>query len=158
MSTNTLHERLYLANAAVLLVHQMDAAYQHEWTLFGMPGGLALYLALNVPIALAVLAGYGAVAANRPAAVPLSALLVLSGLFAGAFHAFHLARGDPAFRAPASLRCSRLRPSCRSRRAPASPRCAGPGPHPRPDTAERGPLMTQPIPAADPAIALGAPA
>ena len=102
-SARVLHERLYLANAAVLLVHQMDAAYQHEWTLFGMPGGLALYLALNVPIALAVLAGYGAVAAQRPAAVPLSALLVLGGLFAGGFHAFHLARGDPAFRAPASL-------------------------------------------------------
>jgi hypothetical protein len=102
-SAGVLHERLYLANGAVLLVHQMDAAHQHEWTLFGMPGGLALYLALNVPIALAVLAGYGAVAANRPAAVPLSALLVLSGLFAGGFHAFHLARGDPAFRVPASL-------------------------------------------------------
>ena len=102
-SAGVLHERLYLANAAVLLVHQMDAAYWHEWTLFGMPGGLALYLALNVPIALAVLAGYGAVAAQRPAAVPLSALLVLGGLFAGGFHAFHLARGDPAFRAPASL-------------------------------------------------------
>jgi hypothetical protein len=102
-SAGVLHERLYLANAAVLLVHQMDAAYWHEWTLFGMPGGLALYLALNVPIALAVLAGYGAVAAQRPTAVPLSALLVLGGLFAGGFHAFHLARGDPAFRAAASL-------------------------------------------------------
>jgi hypothetical protein len=100
---DVLHGRPYLANATVLLVHQMDAAYWHEWRLFGMPGGLALYLLLNLPIAFVVLAGYGAVAARRPAAVPLSAFLVLSGLFAGAFHAFHLARGDPAFRAPVSL-------------------------------------------------------
>lgn len=100
---HALHRRLYLANAAVLLVHQMDAAYWHEWTLFGMPGGLAVYLLLNLPIALVVLAGYGAVVAHRPAAVPLSALLVLSGLFAGGFHAFHLARGDAAFRALVSL-------------------------------------------------------
>lgn len=97
------HERLYLANAAVLLVHQMDAAYWHEWTLFGMPGGLGLYLVLNLPIALAVLAGYGAVLARRPAAGPFSAFLVVSGLFAGAFHAAHLVRGDAAFRAPVSL-------------------------------------------------------
>jgi hypothetical protein len=97
------HERLYLANAAVLLVHQMDAAYWHEWTLFGMPGGLGLYLLLNLPIALAVLAGYGALAARRPAAGLFSASLVLCGLFAGAFHAAHLLGGDPAFRAPVSL-------------------------------------------------------
>jgi hypothetical protein len=101
--TTPLHERLYLANAAVLLVHQMDAAYWHEWALFGMPGGLALYLALNVPIALVVLAGYGAVAARRRSAVPFSWCLAAAGLFAAGFHAFHLWRGHPAFRAPVSL-------------------------------------------------------
>jgi hypothetical protein len=95
--------RLYLANAAVLLVHQMDAAYWHEWTLFRMPGGIDLYLVLNVPIALAVLAGYGAVAAGRASAVAYAWLVAASGLFAAGFHAWHLACGDPAFRAPASL-------------------------------------------------------
>jgi hypothetical protein len=96
-------DRLYLANASVLLVHQMDAAYWNEWTLFALPGGLALYLVLNVPIALALLLGYGAVAARRPSAVGYSWLLVASGLFAAGFHAVHLWRGDPAFRAPVSL-------------------------------------------------------
>lgn len=103
MRITPLHERLYLANAAVLLVHQMDAAYWHEWTLFGMPGGLGLYLALNVPIALLVLAGYGALTARRPAAFPLSWCVAASGLFAAGFHAYHLWRGDAAFRAPISL-------------------------------------------------------
>jgi hypothetical protein len=95
--------RLYLANAAVLLVHQMDAAYWHEWVLFRMPGGLALYLALNVPIALAMLAGYGAVTAGRTSAVAYAWVVAGGGLFAAGFHAWHLAGGDPAFRAPASL-------------------------------------------------------
>jgi 4-amino-4-deoxy-L-arabinose transferase-like glycosyltransferase len=99
----TLHERLYLANAAVLLVHQMDAAYWHEWRMFGLPGGISLYLILNIPIAFAVLAGYGAVAAGRKSAVPLSWLLVAAGMFAAVFHAFHLLRGDPAFRTPVSV-------------------------------------------------------
>jgi hypothetical protein len=95
--------RLYLINAAVLLVHQMDAAYWHEWELFRMPGGLALYLALNLPIALAMLAGYGAVTAGRASAVAYAWVVAGSGLFAAVFHAWHLAAGDPSFRAPASL-------------------------------------------------------
>jgi hypothetical protein len=95
--------RLYLANAAVLLVHQMDAAYWHEWTLFRMPGGLALYLALNVPIALTIVAGYGAVSAGRASAVAYAWLIAGSGLFAAGFHVWHLAGGNRAFRAPASL-------------------------------------------------------
>jgi hypothetical protein len=95
--------RLYLINAAVLLVHQMDAAYWHEWELFRMPGGLALYLALNLPIALAMLAGYGAVAAGRASAVAYAWVVAGSGLFAAGFHAWHLAGGDPAFQAPVSL-------------------------------------------------------
>jgi hypothetical protein len=103
MSSHTLHERLYLANATILLVHQMDAAYWHEWNLFGMPGGLSLYLVLNIPIALLVLIGYGAITARRPPAVLLSWLLVGSGLFAAGFHMFHLRRGNAAFRAPVSL-------------------------------------------------------
>jgi hypothetical protein len=36
---SALLRRVYLANAAVLLVHQMDAAYWHEWVLFRMLGG-----------------------------------------------------------------------------------------------------------------------
>lgn len=96
-------DRLYLANAAVLLVHQMDAAYWQEWRLFHMPGGLALYLVLNLPIALVILAGYGAVAARRPSALAYSWALVAAGLFAAAFHAAHLLRGDVASRAPVSL-------------------------------------------------------
>ena len=95
--------RLYLANAAVLLVHQMDAAYWHEWTLFRMPGGIDLYLVLNVPITLAILSGYGAVTAGRASALAYAWLVAASGLFASGFHAWHLAGGDPAFRALASL-------------------------------------------------------
>ena len=103
MTITPVLDRLYLANAVVLLVHQMDAAHWHEWALFGLPGGLDLYLLLNLPIALAVLLGYGAVAARRPSAVGYSWLLVASGLFATGFHAAHLWGGGPAFRAPVSL-------------------------------------------------------
>ena len=96
-------ERLYLANAVVLLVHQMDAAYWQEWQLFHLPGSLALYLVLNIPLVLLVLAGYGAIVARRPSAVAYSWGLAAAGLFAVVFHAAHLLAGDTAFRTPASL-------------------------------------------------------
>lgn len=103
MPISPLLARLYLANAVVLLVHQMDAAYWREWRLFHLPGGLGLYLILNLPIALVILLGYGAVVARRPSAVACSWVLAGSGLFAVVFHGVYLMRGDPAFRSPVSL-------------------------------------------------------
>jgi hypothetical protein len=30
--------------------HQMDAAYWHEWAMFGLPGGVQLFAAINVAL------------------------------------------------------------------------------------------------------------
>jgi len=49
---------LYLVNTAVLLTHQIDAAYWHEWDLFGIPGENQVNLLLNVPIIILVLYGH----------------------------------------------------------------------------------------------------
>lgn len=94
--------RIYALNATVLLVHQMEAAFWHEWRLFGMPGGLQLYLALNLPIVLLILSGQGALARGDYAGIGIGWAVVAAGLFAVAFHAFHLALGDPAFTLPIS--------------------------------------------------------
>lgn len=95
------HRHLYLANATVLLAHQVDAAYWQEWTLFGLPGGIQLFVLLNVPIVLAVL--LGAERLPSRAGHRLSALLAASGLFAAVFHSAHLLAGDEEFRTPVSL-------------------------------------------------------
>ena len=96
-------ERLYLANATVLLAHQVDAAYWHEWELFGLPGGIQLFVALNLPIVLVVLLGVRAHAAGRRSAAGYSWALAGAGGFAAVFHAAHLLRGDDAFALPISL-------------------------------------------------------
>lgn len=95
------HRHLYLANATVLLSHQVDAAYWQEWTLFGLPGGIQLFVLLNTLIVVAVLVGLeriGTPAGRRP-----SLLLATSGIFAAVFHAGHLLDGDDAFRTPVSV-------------------------------------------------------
>lgn len=94
---------LYGLNASVLLVHQMDAAYWQEWTLFGLPGGLQFYLLLNLPLVGLVLYGGQALALGWSAGRVMSGVLAASGLFAVGFHAAHLLAGDPGFRLPVSL-------------------------------------------------------
>ena len=96
-------EALFFANATVLLAHQMDAAFWQEWTLFGLPGGIQVFVLLNLPIIALVLYGQRALALGRPGGRTLSWVLAASGFFAVAFHSFHLLRGDEAFRLPFSI-------------------------------------------------------
>ena len=96
-------ETLFSANAIVLLAHQIDAAFWHEWVLFGLPGGIQLFLLLNLPIIALVLYGQRSLALRRPSGKVFSWALAASGLFAAVFHGFHLLRGDEAFRLPFSL-------------------------------------------------------
>jgi len=98
-----LHRRVYAGNATVLLCHQVDAAYWQEWTLFGLPGGVQLFVLLNAPIVLLVLHGAVALGLGRRSGDVLSAVLAAAGLFAVVFHGVHLLLGDDAFRLPVSL-------------------------------------------------------
>lgn len=103
MKTQHMHDTLFLANATVLLTHQIDAAYWHEWRLFALPGGIGLFLILNLPIVFAVLYGAYALGGGQRPASGLSWFLVAGGLFAAGFHSFHLLRGDVAFNVLVSL-------------------------------------------------------
>ena len=93
----------YIANAVVLLAHQIDAAYWKEWTLFAMPGGIQLFVILNLPIIALVLHGQRSLALGQSSGKVIAWMLVAAGLFAVGFHGVHLLRGDQAFRLPISL-------------------------------------------------------
>jgi len=94
---------LYLLNAAVLITHEIDSAYWHEWELFGIPGGIQVFLSLNIILVIVILYGHQALALNRASGIVLSWVLVAGGLFAAAIHTFFLLQGSEAFRLPASL-------------------------------------------------------
>lgn len=96
-------ETLFFANAVVLLAHQIDAAFWHEWVLFGLPGGIQFFLLLNLPIIALVLYGQRSLALGRPSDKTFSWALAASGLFAAVFHGVHLLSGEEAFRLPFSL-------------------------------------------------------
>ncbi len=94
---------LYLLNAAVLITHEIDSAYWHEWELFGMPGGIQLFLILNLLLVGLVLYGYLALLQGRAVGIVFSWLLVAGGLFAVMIHSYFLLQASEAFRSAVSL-------------------------------------------------------
>jgi hypothetical protein len=48
---------IYLINAILLIIHEIDSAYWKEWELFKLPGGLNAFLFLHFPILFLFLYG-----------------------------------------------------------------------------------------------------
>ncbi len=96
------HRLLYLVNAAVLLCHQIDAAYWREWELFHLPGGIQLFVVLNAPLVLLIRLGVERL--REPGqGRRISAALALAGLFAVVLHGAYLLAGDDGFDTSVSL-------------------------------------------------------
>lgn len=94
---------LYLANASVLITHEIDSAYWHEWKLFGLPGDIQTFLVLNLILVLVVLVGLKRVVTWQRGAKGFSYLLAGAGVFAFSIHSFFLLKGHPEFRLPVSM-------------------------------------------------------
>jgi uncharacterized membrane protein len=101
--TKSILSWLYIANAAILITHQIDSAYWHEWELFKMPGGIQLNLLLNIPLIILMLFGQQCLTQGRTTGIIFSWLLVAGGLFAVSIHTYFLLQGDERFRLPVSL-------------------------------------------------------
>ena len=93
---------LYLLNGAILLTHEIDSAYWKEWELFGMGGGIQLFLAINFVLVLVVLVGLQHLAAGKRAGHVFALVLAAAGLFAFTVHTWFLLQGRPEFGLAAS--------------------------------------------------------
>ncbi len=94
---------LYLINATLLINHEIDSAYWQEWKVFGLPGGIAAFLLIHLPLVFVIIYGAILVFQRSTAGLILSLLLSLGGLFAFAIHSFFIKRGRPEFNTPISL-------------------------------------------------------
>ncbi len=95
--------RVFLLNATVLLTHQIDAAYWHEWDMFHIPGGNQVNLLLNVPIIALVLAAFAEVARDGARTRQAHGLLIFLGLLTVTLHSMFFALGHEQFLQPMSL-------------------------------------------------------
>ena len=98
-----LPQSLFLLNSTVLLTHQIDAAYWHEWNLFHLPGGNQLNLILNLPIIALVLLAFLQVATHSPRQRLCHQFLAGLGLLTVAIHSGFFLAGHPEFQQPMSL-------------------------------------------------------
>jgi hypothetical protein len=103
MKAEELAEKLYMANAVVLITHEIDSAYWHEWELFRLPGGIQFFLVLHIVLIGLVLVGYRLVVLQERAAKLCSYLLASAGLLAVLLHGSFLIAGTPQFRSPVSI-------------------------------------------------------
>jgi hypothetical protein len=94
---------LYLTNATLLIVHEIDSAYRQEWKLFRLPGGISFFLILHLPLVFLILYGLVQVQQESLAGQILSLVLSLAGIFAFSIHTFFSYRGHPEFKTPISI-------------------------------------------------------
>jgi hypothetical protein len=97
-----IHEVLYLANASLLITHEIESAYWKEWELLHLPGGIQLFLILNLGIVLLILFGFRELVQRRRSGLWFSLGLAGAGTLAFMIHGFFLSRGHPEFRLPMS--------------------------------------------------------
>lgn len=94
---------IYVTNAVLLINHEIDSAYWHEWELFRLPGGKDGFLLLHFPLLFLVLWGLVLLVKGYPAGFMFSLGLGFAGSFAFGIHMFFLARGGREFRTGVSL-------------------------------------------------------
>jgi hypothetical protein len=90
---------VYLINAVILIIHEIDSAYWQEWKLLnpGDNNGINGFLILHIPMLFAILLGLVLVYDNKLAGYIISLIMSASGLFAFFFHFYHLQKGRQEF-------------------------------------------------------------
>ena len=60
---------LYILNATLLLLHEIESAYEKEWEILKLPGKISGFLLLHIPIIILIL--YGLIEIERNSTIGL---------------------------------------------------------------------------------------
>lgn len=95
----------YLATMTLFVLHQMDAAYWHEWNMFLdiPPGGIQGYLAYNLVLMPIFFVGYKSVIESSAHAFRYSYFCGGIGVLVFVVHAGFMISGYDEFRLPFSM-------------------------------------------------------
>ena len=83
MKTLTL---LYIINASLLLLHEIESAYEKEWELLKLPGKITGFLLLHIPMIIFLLYGLLEIEKNSPIGLICGIILGIGGVIPSLVH------------------------------------------------------------------------
>jgi hypothetical protein len=93
---------VYIVNATLIIVHEIDSAYWQEWELFKLPGKIGFFLFLHIFLVFIILLGTAFLFQNVFWGWILSLILSLGGILAFSLHRWFIHRGHTEFNTPVS--------------------------------------------------------
>ena len=103
LNTDKLFTKIYLINLALLITHEIDSAFWHEWELFHLPGGIQLFLLINLALIFLFLVGAELVIKREKAGKIFSYLLAIIGILTFFIHLYFILNGNTRFLLPFSI-------------------------------------------------------
>jgi hypothetical protein len=94
---------LYIATFTLIVVHQIDAAYWHEWEMFQLAGGIQVFNIFNLMLIPILLLGFYRVALNQHNGYPYSIFVSILGILVFVIHAGFFIFGFEQFKLPLSV-------------------------------------------------------
>ncbi len=77
---------MYIFNATLLLLHEIESAYENEWKMFKLPGGITGFLLLHIPIIIIIFYGLIEIEKNSTLGLISGIILGIGGLFPFIMH------------------------------------------------------------------------
>lgn len=96
-------ESAYFMTMLLLVLHEIDAAYWHEWDMFGLPGGIQGFLLFNALVIPVLLLGYRSIVTERETASTWGMCCGVLGVLTVVIHSVFLLAGTEQFTLPFSL-------------------------------------------------------
>jgi len=93
---------IYMLNATLIIVHEIDSAYWKEWELFKLPGKINFFLILHVFLVFVILLGIVLLFRSLLWGLILSLVLGIAGIFAFSVHRWFISRGRNEFKTTVS--------------------------------------------------------
>lgn len=94
---------LAVLNLTLLIVHQIDAAFWHEWEMFGIPGGIQVFNLLNMVIFVPLLMCLVMLVERRAAGYAASLFMAVGCGLVLPIHAGFALAGYEQFDLPVSI-------------------------------------------------------
>lgn len=71
---------LYMANALLLLLHEIESAFEKEWEILKLPGGITGFLLLHIPIIIPLFYGLVEIEKKSTAGLVLGVVFGIGGI------------------------------------------------------------------------------